>query len=345
MSEMMKAARLHQIGQFQVDEVPVPVPQGEQLLVKIGACGVCGADLPRIYEHGTSNQHYPMAIGHEFSGQIVAGGEDADPGLVGRRGAFFPLIPCRKCDSCLSGHYAMCEDYDYMGSRRDGGFAQYCLVPSKWHFVESKNPDISYEALAMMEPACVAQHAVLRKSEMFAGANVVIFGAGPIGILAGRGARIAGAGHILMVDVVEEKCDLARQNGFEAFNSRSGSVEAAARKAFDGKLADICVEGSGFSGALETAIRCITRFGTITQQAHSLLLGKEVVMKGIGNSHYGNVPINEWKYTAQMMDAGVFTWEDLISHTTGIDGLPALIDQVKNREVNACKVMYSARED
>lgn len=56
MSEMMKAARLHQIGQFQVDEVPVPVPQGEQLLVKIGACGVCGSDLPRIYEHGTSNQ-------------------------------------------------------------------------------------------------------------------------------------------------------------------------------------------------------------------------------------------------------------------------------------------------
>ena len=104
MSEMMKAARLHQIGQFQVDEVPVPVPQGEQLLVKIGACGVCGSDLPRIYEHGTSNQHYPMAIGHEFSGQIVAVGEDADPDLVGRRGAFFPLIPCRKCDSCLSGH-------------------------------------------------------------------------------------------------------------------------------------------------------------------------------------------------------------------------------------------------
>ena len=357
MSEMMKAARLHQIGQFQVDEVPVPVPQGEQLLVKIGACGVCGSDLPRIYEHGTSNQHYPMAIGHEFSGQIVAVGEDADPGLVGRRGAFFPLIPCRKCDSCLSGHYAMCEDYDYMGSRRDGGFAQYCLVPSKWHFVESTNPDISYEALAMMEPACVAQHAVLRKSEMFAGANVVIFGAGPIGIMAGRWARIAGAGHILMVDVVEEKCDLARQNGFEAFNSRSGSVEAAARKAFDGKLADICVEGTGFSGALENAIRCIKRFGTITllgnpagdttitQQAHSLLLRKEVVMKGIWNSHYGNVPINEWKYTAQMMDAGVFTCEDLISHTTGIDGLPALIDQVKNREVNACKVMYSARED
>ena len=355
MSEMMKGARLHKIGQFQVDEIPVPVPHGEELLVKIGACGVCGSDLPRIYEHGTSNQHYPMVIGHEFSGQIVAVGEDADPDLVGRRGACYPLIPCRKCDSCLSGHYAMCEDYDYMGSRRDGGFAQYCLVPSKWHFVESKNPDISYEALAMIEPACVAQHAVLRKSEMFA--NVVIFGTGPIGIMAGRWARIAGAGHILMVDVVEEKCDLARQNGFEAFNSRNGGIEEAVRKAFDGKLADICVEGTGFSAALENAIRCIKRFGvitllgnpagntTITQGAHSQLLRKEVVIKGIWNSHYGNVPINEWRYTVEMMDKGLFTCEDLISHATGLDGLPALIDQVKNREINACKVMYSAKLD
>ena len=354
MSERMKAARLHKIGQFQVDEVPIPVPRGEELLVKIGACGVCGSDLPRIYEHGTSNQHYPLTIGHEFSGQIVAVGETADPSLVGRRGAFFPLIPCRKCDSCLSGHYAMCEDYDYMGSRRDGGFAEYCLVPGKWHFVESKNPALSYETLAMMEPACVAQHAVLRKSELFAGANVVIFGAGPIGIMAGRWARIAGAGHILMVDVVEEKCALAREKGFAAFNSRSGGIVEAVKEAFGGKLADISVEGTGFSAALENAIHCIKRFGTITllgnpagnttitQGAHSQLLRKEVVIKAIWNSHYGSTPLNEWRYTVEMMDKGLFTCEDLISHAVGLEDLPGLIEQVRNKTVNACKVMYSA---
>lgn len=74
------------------------MPHGEELLVRIGACGVCGSDLPRIYTTGTSKQKYPLTLGHEFSGTVVAVGEQADPALIGKRGTFFPLIPCRKCD-------------------------------------------------------------------------------------------------------------------------------------------------------------------------------------------------------------------------------------------------------
>ena len=159
MEKMMKAARMHRIGEFSVEEVPVPVPHGEEVLVRIGACGVCGSDLPRIYTTGTSKQKYPLTLGHEFSGTVVAVGEQADPAFIGKRGTFFPLIPCRKCDPCLSGNYAMCEDYDYLGSRRDGGFANFCLIPSAWHMVISNNPETSFEELAMAEPACVAQHA------------------------------------------------------------------------------------------------------------------------------------------------------------------------------------------
>lgn len=67
----MQAARLHAIGDFRTDEIPVPVPHGQDLLVKIGACGICGSDLPRIYQHGTSSHIYPLTIGHEFSGTMV----------------------------------------------------------------------------------------------------------------------------------------------------------------------------------------------------------------------------------------------------------------------------------
>ena len=88
----MKAARLHAIGDFRVDTVPVPTPNGAELLVRIGACGVCGSDIPRIYVSGTSKQKYPLTIGHEFSGTVVAVGADADPTLVGKRGAFFPPL-------------------------------------------------------------------------------------------------------------------------------------------------------------------------------------------------------------------------------------------------------------
>ena len=173
----MKAARLHKIGDIRCEEVETPIPRGEELLLKVGACGVCGSDLPRVFEHGSSNGKYPLTIGHEFSGEVVAVGEKADASLIGVRAAIYPLIPCGKCDPCVTGHYAMCENYDYLGSRRDGGFAEYCLVPSAWHLIFSKKATM--EELAMTEPACVAQHAV-RRARVTAGQFAVIFGAGPI---------------------------------------------------------------------------------------------------------------------------------------------------------------------
>ena len=192
--------------------------------------------MPRIYCHGTSSRIYPLTLGHEFSGTIVSVGEKADPALIGRKGCFYPLIPCRTCDSCLTGNYAMCEHYDYMGSRCDGGFAEYCLVPGAWHFIESHNPNITFEELAMVEPACVAQHAI-RKGEVFAGANVVIFGAGPIGIMAGRWARLSGA-NVLLVDVLDQKVAFARECGFAAVNSTDADFLKKVQQAFGGHPAE-----------------------------------------------------------------------------------------------------------
>ena len=150
----MKAMRLHKIGEFTLDEVEKPVPKGKEILMKIGACGICGSDLPRVYELGT--RVYPVTLGHEFAGTVEAVGEDADPALVGKRAAVFPCIPCRTCENCETGNYAECTNYQYLGSRNDGGFAEYCLIPSDWHLVLSSNPDVPLENLSLVEPATVA---------------------------------------------------------------------------------------------------------------------------------------------------------------------------------------------
>ncbi len=352
----MKAARLFQIGDFRTVEETIPVPYGKELLIKVGACGVCGSDLPRIYHHGSSNGKYPLTVGHEFAGTVVAVGEEADPSLIGQRGAVFPLIPCRKCPSCLTEHYAMCADYDYLGSRSDGGFAQYCLIPSQWHFVSSKNKEVPMEVLAMTEPACVAQHAV-RKGDVFAGSNVLIFGAGPIGIMAGRWAKISGASNVLLVDVVESKAEFAREHGMDATTANGEELVKAVKEAFGGKLADVSIEGTGFGSALENCIWCTKAFGnvvllgnpagntTITLKAHSQVLRKELNIKGIWNSHFGGTPINEWEFTVAMMDAGKFECQDLISHRADIEEIPVLIDKIFKREVVSCKALYLAELD
>ena len=254
----MKAVRLHAIGDLRCDEMEVPVPKGEELLIKVGACGVCGSDYPRTYEHGTSSGIYPLTIGHEFAGEVVAAGSKENEALIGTKAAIYPLIPCRKCDPCVTGNYAMCEHYDYLGSRRDGGFAEYCLLPSKWQLIVAKNA--SMEELAMTEPACVAQHAV-RRADVQAGQYVVIFGAGPIGIMAARWVKLFGATPLL-VDIAQDKVEFAIEKGLDAINSRTTNVSEEIRNRNHGKLADAAIEGTGAGvifgatgGVMEAALR------------------------------------------------------------------------------------------
>jgi len=351
----MKAVRLHSIGDFRVDEVPIPKPSGSQLLVKIGACGICGSDIPRIFELGTSKQKYPLTLGHEFSGIIVDVGECGDKSLIGRRGAIFPCIPCRKCTPCINGHYAMCEDYDYLGSRSDGGFAEYCLVPGPWHFVESKNPDTSMDSLAMVEPCTVAQHAV-RKGGITAGSSVLIFGAGPIGIMAGRWARMFGADPVVLVDIVDEKVIFASERGMIVLNGIKQDIVAGFKKLNNGRKADVIIEGTGTGEALGQAVDAAKIFGTIVLMGnphkdttiklsqHSNILRKQLILQGIWNSHYTEMPVNEWKYTVEMMDKGKMVVEDLITHRCDLDVLPQLCRDIYDKKVTVCKALYSRRE-
>ncbi len=354
--KMMKAARLHRIGDFRVEEAELPPVKGEELLVKVGACGICGSDIPRIYQLGTSKQKYPLTIGHEFSGTVVAVGENADPALVGQRGTVFPLIPCGSCEMCQVGKYVMCTDYDYMGSRRDGGFAEYVVVPSAWHFVMSENPETPMEALCMAEPTCVAQHAI-RKSRLSAGEGVIIFGAGPIGILAARWAEIFGASSILLVDIDDEKVRFAQERGFQAVNSQRVEPERAFRELSGGAYADAVIEGTGFGSVLEECIACVRPMGrivllgnpiqensAISRKAHSGILRKELQIFGAWNSNYAPFPINEWRYTVELLDSGRLQTADLITHRCRLEELPELCRKIRDHEVTVCKAVCTMEE-
>ncbi len=346
----MKAARLHAIGDFRLDEIPAPRPTGAELLVKIGGCGICGSDIPRIYRSGTSRQKYPLTIGHEFSGTVVEVGPDADASLIGKRGAFYPLIPCGHCGMCRVGQYAMCENYDYMGSRRDGGFADYALVPSAWNFVPSQNPETPLEALCVTEPACVAQHAV-RRSRLTAGESLIVFGAGPIGILTARWAAVFGARNILLVDVDDEKVRFARERGFAAVNSRKEDPADTFLRLNEGKGADAAIEGTGFVSALENCIDAVKPMGrvvllgnpsgdgTLGQKAHSAILRKELAIYGTWNSSYAPLPVDEWKYTVRMLDEGRLEVLDLITHRCALEGLASLCGKIRDRQASVCKAV------
>ncbi len=155
----MKALRLYAPGDLRLEDVPIPFPKPDEVLVRVLACGVCGSDIPRIFEHGTYK--YPLVPGHEFSGIIEKVGSETGKDWVGRHVVIYPLIPCRQCSSCYSGLYTQCLNYDYLGSRRDGGFAEYVTVPRS-NIIPA--PDgVPGMLSAMTEPCAVALHAVRHK--------------------------------------------------------------------------------------------------------------------------------------------------------------------------------------
>ena len=124
----MKAWVLNKVGEIKFEEVDRPVPKEGEVLLRVRAAGICGSDIPRVYQTGAHRM--PLIPGHEFSGAVEEVGLGVDPKWGGKAVGVFPLIPCRKCEPCKAGHFELCRSYDYVGSRRDGAFAEFVTVPA-----------------------------------------------------------------------------------------------------------------------------------------------------------------------------------------------------------------------
>ena len=190
----MKAWVLHGIGDIQLDEVKEPQPAEGEVIVKVMSAGVCGSDIPRIYQTGT--YHFPTIPGHEFSGIVADVGIGVKREWKNKRVGVFPLIPCRACTSCKKEQYEMCRSYSYLGSRQDGGFAEYAAVP-EWNLIELPE-SVSFGEAAMMEPMSVAVHA-MRRAQPDKDDVCVICGLGTIGMFMLMFLKDAGVRNILAV--------------------------------------------------------------------------------------------------------------------------------------------------
>ena len=163
--DSMKAHVLYGVNDIRFEDIAEPVPGKNEVLLKVEAVGICGSDIPRIYETGA--HRHPLIPGHEFAGTICEAGEGVNikkqGELIGKRVGVFPLIPCGECQPCKNKQYEMCRNYNYLGSRCDGGFAEYVKVPV-WNLIELPD-NVSFEDAAMLEPTAVGAHAMRRMFE------------------------------------------------------------------------------------------------------------------------------------------------------------------------------------
>ena len=211
----MFACVVHGAMDLRVDELADPVPGPGQSLVEIAYGGICGSDL-HYYHRGAVGDfrlRQPMVLGHEVVGTVVVDGEGGPP--VGTRVAVHPARPCGHCRECLSGRRNICRDAGYLGSAArfphvQGGFARLLAVPAE-RLVPL--PDgLPLQRAALAEPLAVALHAVHRAGDV-AGQEVLVTGSGPIGCLVVVALRAAGAGRIVVSDLVDEALAVATAVG------------------------------------------------------------------------------------------------------------------------------------
>ena len=294
---------------LRVEDVPVPTIGRDDVLIRVLRTGVCGTDL-HIYEWdgwAQANVPVPLIIGHEFVGQIVETGASAGELQTGDLVSGEGHLVCVRCRNCMAGRRVQCARTKGIGVNYPGAFAEYIALPATnvWRHPD----DINLDVAAIFDPFGNAVHTALTFPIL--GEDVLITGAGPIGLMAAIVARHAGARHVVVTDVSPYRLDLARRIGVTlAVDASTTTLAAAMERLGMVEGFDVGFEMSGKPTALRDMLAAMTHGGKIAllglptgefgiDWAHLVL--NMITIKGI----YGRQMFETWYEMAVLIQSGV----------------------------------------
>lgn len=337
--EKQKAIVIEKPGECRVVKRDIPnLRQGEALL-KIKICGICGSDVA-IYTGNQPFASYPRVPGHEFSAVIEEIGENSLGFKKGMPVTANPYFNCGHCYPCQKGNVNCCEDNETMGVHIDGSFCEYIAMPIE-RLCDGK--DLSFEELALIEPFSIGYHAANR-GEIKKGDNVLVIGAGAIGLFAMQSAKIKGA-NVYIADVFEKRLVLAERLGADGtINVSEKNLKLEVDWITGGRGMDVCMEAAGlpqtFLDCIENAafaakVVLIGNGKKETTFNHAILLKKELTLYGSRNSLHDFEPIIEW-ISQEKPDI-----LQMVSKTVTIDHAAEALDALAHNDGSLCKVMIS----
>lgn len=265
----MKAAVWHGYKDVRIEDVPVPKPKNNQVLIKVDYAGICGTDrheyvgpnfIPTCKPHRLTGRTAPLVIGHEFSGTIAETGRDVTGFSVGDRVTANGSLTCGVCAFCREGRYNICEKLGFIGVGDDGCFAEYMVVEESKLFAIPSG--VSQKQAALAEPLACGLHASHLIGDL-SEKNVVVIGAGIIGIGAFYGAKLAGASKILVVGRNNHKKSLIEKHGGDFLNASEASLEEYVKVWSGGSMADVVYECAGTQETMDMCIPSCRPGGTI----------------------------------------------------------------------------------
>ncbi|CAL5869340.1 uncharacterized protein PFLUO_LOCUS3569 [Penicillium psychrofluorescens] len=330
---------LEGIHQVKYEDRPVPeLKNSHDVLINVKYTGICGSDV-HYWEHGAIGQFVvkdPMVLGHESAGIVSQVGSEVTTLKVGDRVAMEPGISCRRCEPCKAGKYNLCENMAFAATPPyDGTLAKYYVLPEDFCY---KLPEhLSLQEGALMEPLSVAVH-IVRQASVSPGQSVVVFGAGPVGLLCCAVATAFGASKVVAVDIQQPRLDFAKQYAVTATflpGKESAMMNADRLKEENGlgAGADVAIDASGAEPSVHTGIHVLRNGGTYVQGGMGrseiqfpimAACSKELTLKG--SFRYGS---GDYKLAVGLVSSGKVDVKKLITGTVKFEEAEQAFKEVK----------------
>lgn len=310
---------------------PLPQPGIDEVLLKVRAVGICGTDI-HILNGTLSIARPPLVLGHEVSGEIAAVGKNVGHVREGDRVTLDSVVGCGHCDLCRRCRSQFCAEGFEFGISRDGGCQDYLIVPKKnVHRIAST---ISFEEAAILD---MEVYNAILKCGIQAADNVLVLGAGPIGLIASQVTRILGAGRVTLGDVLQSRLNAAQDLGIaDAYVPIAQNGSGARNGNEKAESFDVVIDCAGTSQSTRHALQAVRPCGRLLLYGvyeHEIdrldmnqIVLRDLMVLGAQSDRNG------WKDVIDLVTGGTLNLKSLITHRFPLEDGPRAYDLVRNRE-------------
>ncbi len=341
----MKAVVLQEPGRLTVEDLPVPEILPHEILLKVGACAMCGSDLEAYWGIHPSVKKYPVVLGHEFAGTVVAAGPKVTRYRVGDRICHTGGRVCGTCDACIRGDHRLCPERLGAGFGTNGAYAEYVALLGDDFYSAPLPGELSMAQGALAQPFGIGYHAATGKAKARSGETIVVQGCGPIGLSAMMAAKLSGA-TLISTDKLDYRLDLAQRLGAD----HTVNVTSQDAVAFTREL----TEGLG----VDTVIECVggDQDETLPQACEMLRKEGRLVVAGSFAKDAATIRIITFKFgqmemfgsqgfpegygpLLELISSGRIDVLPMRTHTVNLDGVPGAMRMLEEKRDNVVKVV------
>lgn len=346
MAQTMKAAVMKGIGQIEIEELPIPIPGEEEVLVRIKSVGVCGSDVHYFVEGriGDYVVKPPFILGHECAGEVVEIGKKVKNLKPGNRVTMEPGIPCGKCEFCRSGRYNLCPDVVFWATPPvDGTFCEYVTHPANFTYPIAEK--VSFEEGALVEPLAVGVYATHR-AHAEPGEIALVLGSGPIGLVTIEALSARGVTRIIAVDIFDFRLKKAKELGANfTINAKEEDVKAQVEELTQGRGVDVVFETAGSVSTSQLTVEVTKKGGRVVliglpSQTHfdfELLKVVDKELDVLGVFRYANV----YPGCVDLLNAGKVDLQSLITHRFPLEKTQEALQFAHEHKEESIKVVVN----